>query len=296
MKKLKLIYNPNSGNKSFKNELHTCVDIFQRADFEVHIFCSHQIGGIDNHIRNMSHDFYDTIVVSGGDGTINLVLNALLSYSHNIPIGIIPSGTANDFARFLNIPKDVKAACDIIASGNKVYSDVGQVNDKYFINVCGAGLFTNVSQQVDNDMKNILGKMAYYLKGLEQLPNFVPFSVKIKNSKETIIDDIYLFLVLNSAGTGGFEKLSTSAEINDGKFDFIAFKQMPVIDLAKVFLKVIKGDYLDLEHIIYFQDNYMEIENLSGNEFFSKTDTDGETGPILPIKIKNIPNAVQFYA
>ena len=295
MRKLKLIYNPNSGDKTFKLNLDICASVLQNADYEVHLFRSQVPGDITEHIKQMPADVYDAVVVSGGDGTINLVINALLNCNIAVPIGIIPSGTANDFATFLRIPPDPVEACKIIAQGNLISSDAGKANDTYFINVCGAGLLTNISQNIDNNFKSALGKLAYYIKGLEQIPNFEAFQVRITNSTQVIIDDLYFFIVLNSSGAGGFENLSSYSEINDGKLDFIGFRQMPIIELAKMFLKVLKGDYLDDSNIIYFQDSYIKIENLSDKLNFSETDVDGESGPNMPVTITTLPNALQFF-
>ena len=97
MKKLKLFYNPFSGNKSFKFDLDVCIGIFQEGGYEVHPFRTLHPGDIDTHIATMDPN-YDIIVASGGDGTVNIVLNAMMRRGLHIPLGIIPSGTANDFA------------------------------------------------------------------------------------------------------------------------------------------------------------------------------------------------------
>ena len=100
MKKLKLFYNPFSGNKSFKFDLDVCIGIFQEGGYEVHPFRTLHPGDIDTHIATMDPN-YDIIVASGGDGTVNIVLNAMMHRGLHIPLGIIPSGTANDFATYL---------------------------------------------------------------------------------------------------------------------------------------------------------------------------------------------------
>lgn len=243
----------------------------------------------------MKRNYYDAVVVAGGDGTINIVLNSLMDFDHNIPLGIIPSGTANDFSNFMKFPKDPVEAAEVIAKGNLMDVDIGRANDKYFINVCSAGLLTNISQQVDEDVKNSIGKLAYYLKGIEQIPNFVPISVRITNSNEVFEEDIYLFLVLNSAGTGGFGKLSTNASVNDGKFDFIAFKACSIAQLAVLFVKVLSGDCVNDSNILFFQDDYIKIELLSDNMEFALTDVDGEKGTVMPIEVRNIHKAIRIF-
>ena len=166
MKKLKLFYNPFSGNKSFKFDLDVCIGIFQEGGYEVHPFRTLHPGDIDTHIATMDPN-YDIIVASGGDGTVNIVLNAMMRRGLHIPLGIIPSGTANDFATYLGFKSgEVEDVCRTIVSTKPVDIDLGLVNDSiFFINVCAGGFFTNVSQIVDKDVKNALGSLSYYLKG-----------------------------------------------------------------------------------------------------------------------------------
>jgi len=288
MKKLKLIYNPFSGDRSFKNNIDNFIAAFQQSGFEVHPFRIIELGDIESHISQIHDNFYDILAVSGGDGTLNLVLNAIIANGLNIPLLIIPSGTANDFAGFVGMSKNPAACADIAAKGNIVWSDVGLVNNKYFINVCGAGLFTHISQQVDEGLKTTLGKLAYYLKSLEEIPNFRPISVRITNSSCIVEENIFLFLTLNTAGTGGFDKLVQSASVSDGLFDFIAFKACPIFDLGKLFIKVLRQDFLDDTNVIYFKDNYIKVELINENEKYDHCDIDGEWGPKLPVEIRNI--------
>jgi len=290
MKKLKLIYNPASGDRSFKNGLDGYIAAFQQAGYETHVYRSTAPGDIGSHIAAMPLDFYDVIAVSGGDGTLNQAVGALISHGHSIPLAIIPSGTANDFASFVGLPKGAGAdtIAETLAEGQVAWVDVGLANDSYFINVCGAGLFTHVSQQVDHGMKTTLGKLAYYLKSLEEIPNFQPISVRITNSHTTIEEDIFLFLTLNSAGTGGFDKLVPEASITDGLFDFIAFKACPILDLGRLFIKILMQDYRSDPGVIYFQDSYVKVELLSATDKYDSCDTDGEWGPKLPVEIRNI--------
>ena len=130
MKKLKLIYNPYSGDKTFKFDLDIYVTNLQEAGYEVHMFRTIKKGDIENHLKEVPKDFYDAFIIAGGDGTINIVVNSLMKYGLNhIPIAIIPVGTANDFARFLKLPKEPDDACKIIANNNTIPVDVGLCNE-----------------------------------------------------------------------------------------------------------------------------------------------------------------------
>ena len=293
-KKIKLIYNPYSGNQSFKRSLHECIAIFQEAGYETHVYSMMEKGDIDRHIADLPVDIYDAIAVSGGDGTLSIVINALLRHGRDIPILAIPSGTANDFASSLRIPKEMEEACALIKNA-PVFCDAGAVNDRYFLNVCAIGFLADISQIVDKDLKNSLGNIAYYMTLLGKLTNLAPLRVKITGSQKTFEEDIYLFLALNSSGIGGFSKLSPSASVSDGLFDFIIVKAVPLPDFAMIIFKLLSGEHLNDPNIIYFQDNYVKIESLSDHESCRSTDIDGETGPCLPVVIENRHNALRIF-
>ncbi len=295
MKNLLFVYNPNSGNGSFKFEIDSCLEVFQKYDYIVTMFRFIEISDINTYLSKIEKDLYDVIVACGGDGTVNIVLNAIIKNDINSKLGIVPSGTANDFASFLKIPREPAKACKIITDGNSKYVDVGLANDIYFINVFAAGLFTNISHVVDKEFKDFFGKFAYYLKGIEQIPNFTPIPIVIENSKETIKEDIYLFFILNSSGTGGFENLAKGATIDDGMFEFVGVRARPIGEIAILFVKILTGDYLDDPNVIYFKDNYIKIDTLSTNPNHFETDLDGENGPELPVEIRNIPKKIEIF-
>ena len=240
MKKVKLIYNPFSGNKSFKFDLDICIGIFQEAGYEVHPYRTLYPGDIDQHIATMDPN-YDIIIASGGDGTVNIVINAMMRRGLRIPLGIIPSGTANDFATYLGFKTgEVEDVCRTIVSTEPIPIDLGLVNeDIFFINVVAGGYFTNVSQTVDKDLKNALGNLSYYLKGVEQLPQFRKIPYRITTSKEVIEEDLYFYMILNSAGTGGFNYLSPGATVTDGEFEFVAVKGRPLYEMTSTLMKLL---------------------------------------------------------
>ncbi|MCL2421496.1 MAG: YegS/Rv2252/BmrU family lipid kinase [Defluviitaleaceae bacterium] len=290
MKTLKLIYNPASGDKQFRNTLDDCTEVFQKAGYEVHLLRGTSKKMLTDAIADMTED---AIIAAGGDGTVNLVVNALMQYKKDIPLGIIPAGTANDFATYIKMPGGYREAAEAIVQGRIIRSDLGLVNKQYFINVCGAGLLANVSQQVDTQFKDALGKLAYYLKGLGQLPNFMPTPLRITTKTQVLEEEFFLFLILNGGGAGGFDRLSNTAKIDDGKLDFIGFKAMSMIDIAAIFLKVLTGDYLDDRRVLFLRESELFIEPLKKEHIY--TDTDGENGPDMPLRISCQKEALRLF-
>ena len=293
MDKIKLIYNPNAGDRKFKEALDDACSIFQGAGYELSIFrtaCQEDIG---RQVARLD-DNYKALIISGGDGTINYAINALLRNEKDIPLGIIPSGTANDFAQFIGLPKDPARALEAMAHGEVAEVDVGLANDRYFINVCGAGLFANISHNMDGRFKASFGKMAYYMKTIGEMPNFEPFSVKISHSRGVMHEDIYMFLALNSSGAGGFDRLAPDASIYDGRFDFVAFRACSLLELGRLFFKVLKHNYIDDPNTIYLQDSLVTVECIDSKSPFGIYDVDGELGGELPVTIKTVHKGLRL--
>ena len=292
MKKVKLIYNPNSGDKSFKLNLDACINAFQNAGFETHLFRLQTDLPLEDQMDNIND--YDILAVAGGDGTVNRVLNAMLPRDISVPLAIIPSGTANDFASYLKVPSEPEEAVSALLDGEIIPCDIGIVNGRYFINVCGSGVFVNISELVDSEAKDTLGKYAYYLKGIEQLPNCTPFPIRITTRDQVIEENVYMYFILNSSGVGGFTNISSEASIQDGLFELIAVKAIPVMDLAMLFLKLLKGDFIEDNRIIFLKESYYYIENFSTDNQFTSTGVDGEKGPEMPIEVKNLRGKIKL--
>ena len=251
MKKVRFIYNPYSGENIILNELDTVIKLYQKKGYQVVPYRIQFDEAIDKAL-DIIDNTYEHILIAGGDGTVDSLVNAMMKKDIKIPIGILPVGTANDFGKFLGIPSDITEACNKILSTKPKEVDVGIVNDKYFINVASAGLFTDVSQKTDVNLKNTIGKLAYYLKGLEEVPRLRKLKVKITSKEMTYDGKMYLFLVFNGQTAGNF-KLATRADVQDGLLDVILIKAIPIREVLPLFIKILKGEHLNSNNVIYFK-------------------------------------------
>lgn len=280
MKKVRFIYNPYSGENAILNELDNVIKVYQKKGYQVVPYRIQFDEAIDKAL-DIIDNTYDHILIAGGDGTVDTLVNAMMKKNIKIPIGILPVGTANDFSKFLGISADVTEACNQILSTTPKKIDVGIVNDKYFVNVASAGLFTDVSQKTDVNLKNTIGKLAYYLKGLEEVPRLKKLKVKITSKEMTYEGKMYLFLVFNGQTAGNF-KLATRANAEDGLLDIIVIKAIPIREVLPLFIKILRGEHLDSNSVIYFKSDDILIESTED----IVTDIDGEKGPDFPIHIK----------
>ena len=287
--KVKFIYNPYSGENVILSKLDKVISLHQEAGYTIvpyRITAGEDVGVALNDIKDGNYKY---ILIAGGDGTVDSVVNAMAKSGISLPIGILPVGTANDFSKFLGMPSDVEEACKQILSSEVKSVDLGSINDKYFVNVASTGLFTDVSQKTDVNLKNTIGKLAYYLKGLEELPNFRKLHVNILSKEVEFDGEMYLLLVFNGATAGNFN-LATRADACDGLLDIIMFKAVQIYELLPLFIKVLKGEHLDSNKVLYFKTDYLKVECHED----IVTDIDGEKGPDFPLEIKCIKGGLKI--
>ena len=287
MNKVRFIYNPYSGENDILHELDMVIKLHQDKGYQIVPYRIQKGKGIEEAF-DIIDEYYRYILIAGGDGTVDSVVNVMKARGIDLPIAILPVGTANDFATFLKMPRDVKKACKVILSTKPTPVDIGKINNKYFINVASSGLFTDVSQKTDLNLKNTIGKLAYYIKGFEELPNFRKLKVKLKAKELEYEGEMYLILVFNGQTAGGF-KLANRADARDGYLDVIMIKAVQIYEMLPLFIKILRGEHLDSDKVIYFKTNDIIIES---NEDIV-TDIDGEKGPEFPLHIECIKGGIK---
>lgn len=290
--KVLLIYNPISGGKTFKDHLDYVINKFQENNYQIIPYRINDFASLDEMISKIDNDSYNRILIAGGDGTIHQIVNSLINNHIYIPLAIFPVGTANDYAQYFNLPKTIKEMTEIALSENYIYSDVGSVNNKYFINVASLGFLIDISQKTDSRAKNSLGILAYYIKGLEELPNMKAFKVSVESEVANFSDEIYFMLIMNGKSAGGFKKIAPFSSVNDGLLDVYIFKKCPIYELMTLLIKVFNGEHLNSSYVVYFQTNKLSI---NCNECVG-TDLDGEEGPSFPLYIQNVPRKLKIFS
>lgn len=216
MKKLLFIYNPRSGKGLIRTHLIDIIDIFTKADYLVTVHPTQMSGDAQVFAREHGAEF-DLLVASGGDGTLDEVVNGMMEAKCKVPIGYIPSGSTNDFGSSLAIPKDMQEAANRIVNGNLFPCDIGAFNDKNFIYVAAFGMFTEVSYETDQGMKNSLGHMAYLLEAAKKVWNVPAIHLKIESDAYTAEGDFAYGMVSNAKSIGGMKNLTgDNVQLDDG--------------------------------------------------------------------------------
>lgn len=290
-KKLLFIYNPRSGKGQIKAHLMDIIDTFVKSGYEVTARPT-QYGGEAVELAANIRDEYDMVVCSGGDGTLDEVVTGIMRSGRKIPIGYIPAGSTNDFANSLYLPKDMKKAAQTAMEGELFSCDVGEFNKNNFVYIAAFGMFTEVSYETDQDMKNVLGHMAYLLEGAKKLTAVKSYRMKIR-TEETVIEDDFLFgMVTNSISVGGFKGITGKfVDLSDGKFEVTLIKQPRNLEDLNQIISALTLRDIDASQMYCFKTSSLHFEC---EEEVAWT-LDGEFGGRhTEVALKNIKQAIQI--
>ena len=201
------------------------VDIFSSHDYEVIIRATQAPKDAYEKAKEYA-DSVDLIVCSGGDGTLDEVVTGITEKNSNVPIGYIPAGSTNDFANSLFMPKSMVKAAQMIMEEKLYHCDIGRFNSQTFAYVAAFGLFTDVSYETDQDLKNVLGHVAYLLEGVKRLFDIKSYHMKVTSEEIQVEDDFIVGMITNSRSVGGFKNLTgKNVDMNDGLFEGTLIRQ-----------------------------------------------------------------------
>lgn len=255
------IYNPRAGKAQIRSNLLDIIDIFVKAGYEVTAYPTQASGDAVRAVRER-RDGYDIVVCSGGDGTLDEVVSGMAKCEHMLPIGYVPAGSTNDFATSLGIPKNMIRAADVVVNGRNFACDLGSFNHHNFIYVAAFGLFTDVSYETDQNVKNVLGHAAYLLEGIRRLPSLRSYALKISYDGEVIEGEFWYGMVSNSYSVGGFRGITgKDVLLDDGLFEVMLIrKPSNPLDLNNIILALV-DKRVKSEHILMFKTAQLTVES-----------------------------------
>ncbi|MCR5030648.1 MAG: YegS/Rv2252/BmrU family lipid kinase [Selenomonadaceae bacterium] len=291
MKRYVLVYNPVSGHATFRHSLDTIIEAFQRRRT---ILVPYRTSpGDEEQMAEFLREVQpEGVLAAGGDGTLHEVVNVLMRSELSLPIGIIGSGTSNDFATYLGVNNDLEAYFDCIVDDVSRAVDVGCANGEYFINVASAGALTSVAHEVNVRLKHAMGKMAYYLRGIGEIPKLHTLHLHIKADDTEIETGAYLFVIVNSSVAGSMQNVAVDAKIDDGKLDLLVAKDSGITEFMALAKDVVSGTIKpDEKNLLHIQAKSFLVEADEPTE----SDLDGERGPALPLRVETIRRAIRIY-
>jgi len=260
-RKLLFVFNPKSGKGLIKNQLVEIIDIMVKAGFDVTTYPTQYQGDATRKIEEEGIA-YDRIVCSGGDGTLDEVVTGMRRKHLHIPLGYIPTGSTNDFAKSIGVSNDMLEAARIAVGDNIFPCDVGKFNDDTFIYIAGFGLFTDVSYNTPQELKNIFGHMAYILSAASSLAAIPTYMMQIEVNGEVIRDRFIYGMISNATSVGGFKGITgKNVELNDGEFE-ATFVKCPAnpIELNEI-IAFLSGLITESSMVYTFKTDHVHIRS-----------------------------------
>lgn len=263
MKKLLFIVNPHSGKGHIKTKMLDVIDIFIKGGYEpvVHVT---QTPDDAYHMTKEKGREFDTVAVSGGDGSLNEIIQGIMTLpdSKRPKIGYLPAGTTNDFASSMNIPRDIVKAAKKVVNGTPFGCDVGEFNKSNFVYIAAFGAFTNVSYETPQQNKNILGQMAYFLEGIKQIHALPSVKMSVTFDGETINDEFIFGMVSNSNSVAGIKTTKAyKTQFNDGLFEVILIKKpTTLVDMSNLATQLLNQE-LESDAVRIFKTNRIQFSS-----------------------------------
>lgn len=274
MKRAAFLYNDRSGRGRIAGRLDAILAVFRDAGYAIEPvpidFDANPFDGRDG---------LDLMVVAGGDGTVNFAVNAMKRRGLDIPIGVIPAGTANDFAGVLGMSRDVVEAARQIARGHVERVDVGRVNDLWFVNVFSFGLFTTTSQRTPDGLKHRIGKLAYMIEGFREVRAMHAVPLEVVADGERFDIRSLMVLIFNGETAGGFH-LARRSSIRDGLFECLMLEKRNALSSALAMGRyLLGGNPRVVRHL-----RVRELDIVSAVD--EPTDVDGQPGAGFPLHVE----------
>jgi lipid kinase YegS len=281
-----------NGKVADSPELRASVHRLRGQNHCVDVRVTWEQGDVERFVHEACREGVDTLVVAGGDGSLHEVVNALLRYSRTSDrprLGIVPMGTANDFAKSCGLPLFIDQALKLAVTGASVSIDVISIDSRYFINVASSGFGAEVTASTPSELKRFLGGASYALMGLILSMNLQPHEGKIILPNSEIREgSILVGAVGNGRQAGGGINLTSRAYLNDGLLDLFFVRQFPLKELGTVIqeLSVLPEDG---QYIGYIQAPWVEFDHLHP----INVNLDGESYTIKKGRAEVVPAALQ---
>lgn len=296
MKKLLFVYNPRAGKEMLKPRLSDVLDIFVKAGYEVTVHPTQAYRDAYYQIKEYEVGKYDLIACSGGDGTIDEVATGMMKRREMgkdvVPVGYIPAGTTNDFAKSLHIPRKPLAAADNAVMGVPFPCDIGKFNDSVFVYIAAFGIFTDVSYETDQAVKNVLGHMAYILEGAKRIFNIPSYKIKVEHDGEVIEDEFIFGMVTNSRSVGGFSNMvGKNIVFDDGLFEVTLIKTPKNPIALQEIIAALLIEQVDTKHMYTFKTKKITFDSVEEIPWT----LDGEFGGEQDyVEIENVQKAMEI--
>lgn len=289
--KVLLIVNPVSGKIALKSRLWQVVEMLCAAGMEPTVKFTQKKGDATEFARTCSAE-YGRVICAGGDGTLNETISGLMQNPISHTLGYIPTGTTNDLANSLGIPRDIGKAVNNIIEGYGQSIDIGAFNDRYFNYIASFGAFTEASYNAPQEVKNAFGHAAYLIEGLKSLGNIVPYQVKF-TFDDKVLEDRFIFAAIsNTTSVGGLLKFDENlVAMNDGLFEVLLVKEPKNLTHLQRIIGELLSQKFSQDLVCLYHTSSIKVETNEKLDWTLDGEHESGSGEMV---IKNLPHAIKI--
>lgn len=291
MKKILLIVNPCSGKRKSRKKVDDIVKSLSDKSNDITVKQT-EYSGHASKIAEEYGESFDEIMCSGGDGTLNEVINGIMALNKRPKLTYIPNGTTNDSAKTLSIPITIIGLRQMVKNNTYNKCDIGLFNNRHFFCAVSFGFGARASFTTKQSLKNKIGHFAYILSAITHLNDIKPIKMNIEYDGNIIADEFLFGAVINTRSVGGIFKLDKNIfRINDGKFEILLVKKLSnIIELPIMLLKLQQKKY-DGKHVILIQADKIQFSSPNKVSWL----IDGEfAGDLTDVSVLNENKAIEI--
>jgi diacylglycerol kinase (ATP) len=285
--KLIILLNPSAGRDKARREIQKALEVLRRAGAQIELRESRSAPHLLELARQVRGEKADLVVSAGGDGTHHYVINGL--YRSGIPLGLLPIGCGNDFAKGVGVPLDLRAAAAVLLDGRVREIDLARVGSVVYGCIAGVGFDSVVTRYANERVRRMGGSWAYAWAILRCLKSYRPEPLELISDRQDFSGEVAFAVVGNNVSYGGGLQLTPCAKLDDGLLDVCIVPYLPKLELLRWLPRAYRGEHLAHPRILYFQARKVVLKTTSRLELFG----DGEFIQELPATIDVAPRALR---
>jgi lipid kinase YegS len=250
-----------NGKKAGRPDVREAVERLRREGNDLEVRVTWERGDAARLVAEAARDGVGRVIAGGGDGSVNEIAAGLMRLDEAVrpALGILPLGTANDFATACGVPVEPAAALGLAVAGSPVPIDLGRANDAYFVNVASGGFGAAITAETPVELKNFLGGGAYTIMGLVKAIDFRPYACAIRTPAGGVEGSVVVGAICNGRQAGGGQPLAPDARIDDGLLDVVFLRPFPVSAAPQVAAEIM-GRVASAEFVVRLRLPWIEVE------------------------------------
>ena len=283
-----ILLNPTARRGKARQLLARALEVFRQQQIPFEVRESQSARHLTELARQACEEKPDLIVSAGGDGTHHYVINGL--YPSEVPLGLLPMGTGNDFAMGVGMPRELSAAAAALLNGQVRQIDLAQAGAAVYACIAGVGFDSTVTRYANERARWLSGGLAYMWSVLCCLPDYRPCPLEITADDVSIGEEVLFAVVGNNSSYGGGMRLAPRAKLDDGLLDVCIVPYIGRLELLRWLPRAYRGEHLRHPRIRYFQARKVTLRTTARMELFG----DGEFLQELPATLEVVPRALRI--